>query len=53
MKVRELTDEEVSCIITGLNYLHKYDVEFCHYSYIAALVHDIEKNKIYVGDEIL
>lgn len=53
MKVRELTDEEVSCIITGLSQLHKNDPDFYYYNYISELQRSIEKNKIYVGDEIL
>ena len=52
VKVTELSDEEVCCIITGLNRLSISDKDFMFYDMIKDLVKKIENNVIFVGSKI-
>ncbi len=51
-KVIELSDEEVSCLETGLHYLSMYDKDFSYSDYINDLISKINGNKVYVGGKI-
>ena len=51
-KVIELSDEEVSCLETGLHYLSMYDKDFSYSDYINDLIAKINGNKVYVGGKI-
>lgn len=52
MRVKELSDEEISCIITGLARLKLDDEEYMYFDYIEDLKRRIEKNRIFIGDEV-
>lgn len=51
-KVIELTDEEISCIETGLHYLSMYDKEFYYSDYIGNLINKLHYSRLYVGNKI-
>ncbi len=51
-KVIELTDEEVSCIETGLHYLSMYDKDFYYSDYINDLIQKIHGSLVYVGGKL-
>ena len=51
-RVVELSDEEVSCIETGLHYLGLYDKEFAYSDYISDLIMKLHNSKIYIGGRI-
>lgn len=51
-KVIELSDEEVSCIETGLHYLSMYDKEFYYSNYINDLIGKLHYSRVYIGEKI-
>lgn len=51
-KVIELTEEEVSCIETGLHYLSMYDKDFFYSDYIGDLIEKLHCARVYIGDKI-
>lgn len=51
-KVVELSDEEISCLETGLHYLSMYDKQFYYSNYINDLISKLHMSRVYVGDKI-
>lgn len=48
-KVRELTIEEIACLLTGLNYLSMYDKEFGYIAYVTDLIEELENSRVFIG----
>lgn len=48
-RVIELSEEEISCLATGLHYLNMYDKEFAYVDKVPELLNKIEENRIFVG----
>ena len=51
-RVYELTDEEIACIETGLNYLSMYDKEFAFIDCVSELINKLHNSKLYIGGVI-
>lgn len=51
-RVKELTDEEIACIETGLHYLSMYDKDFFYSDSINDLILKLHNSKVYIGDTI-